>query len=84
MNDIDGRTPSGEREADQRPAEIRGRMRPLGDVAYAGWQRARTVTSERDDRERLPERQQGACEAVDVTTDTSRWRGKRAAVNTDP
>ena len=84
MNDIDGGTPSSEREADQRPTEIGRRMRRLGDVTGTGRQHARPAAPERNDRERLPERQQRTCEAVDVATDTSRWRGKRAAVNTDP
>ena len=84
MNDIDGGTPSGARQADQRPAEIRGRMRRLGDAVCAGGQRARIPAPEDNDRQRLPERQQRTREAVHVTTDTGRRRGERAAVNTDP
>jgi hypothetical protein len=61
------------READQRPPEIRRRMRRLCNVTHADWQPTRILATERDDLERLSQRQQRPRQAPDVSSDTSRW-----------
>ena len=83
VNDIDGGASGGARQADKRPAEVGGGMRRFGDVVCTGGQHTRIPPPERNDRERFTERQQGARQRVDVSADTGRRRGKRAAIDAD-
>ena len=58
-------------------------MEGLGDVADAGGDRRRARAAERDNVERLAERDERADKTLNITTDTGSGRDERPAVDSD-
>jgi hypothetical protein len=72
MNDVDRRPRRGAWQADQRPAEIGGRVQRLRDVADARGQRPGIGAAEGNDLEPRAERQQLVRERGGVPADARR------------
>jgi hypothetical protein len=83
MDDVDGCTARRTRQANERPAQIGRRVRRLRDVADATGDRARIAPSERDQFNRLAERQQSARQTGNVSPYSGRRRVERAAIDSD-
>ena len=66
MDDVDGCAARRTRQANQRPAQIGRRVRRLRDVADAG-DRARIASAERNQLNRLAERQQSTRQTGNVS-----------------
>ena len=72
VHDIDTGASRRARESDERPSKVRRWMRRFRDVSHPGRQHPGIHTAERDELERLPQRQQRARQSRDVSPDTGR------------
>jgi hypothetical protein len=83
MDDVDGCTARRTRQANERPAQIGRRVRRLRDVANATGDRTRIAPAQRNQFNRLAERQQSARQTGNVSSYSSRRRVERAAIDAD-
>ena len=83
VDDVDGCAARRTRQANERPAQIGRRVRRLRDVSDARGDRARIAPPERDELNRLVERQQSAGQTGNVSPYSGRGRVERAAIDAD-